>query len=95
MTLADARDLSLIWFILFGVIAAAIPGVAFYFSIKGLRALRKLSKPYFALARDYAQRVARATETGSRVAVKPIVFTAGVSARVSYTAKQVAKVLKV
>ncbi len=80
--LAAGRNLILCSGVLacFGV--ALLPGVLAFFSIKGLRILKRKSVPYFHLTRFYFYRVNRATQRASELVAKPIIVTASASERV-------------
>lgn len=73
LVLAPWRDLALILLILYAVIVVAVPGVALYFALKGIRALKRLIRPPLAQAQMWARRIQNGTvKATDSVAAVPI-----------------------
>ena len=63
------RDISLIWLISLTIVSVLPFAIAFFFAIKGMNALRRLTKKYVPVAQDKARLVATKTdEIGEKVA---------------------------
>lgn len=77
MTIASGRDLALIYFIIPSLIVAALPLVALYFSVRGLRLGRRRLMPYIHLAQYWAARIERLTRTASDRVAQPFITAAG------------------
>ncbi len=79
--IATFRNLILCGGILSCTAVALLPGVATFFGIRGLRALKRKSVPYLHLTRFYFYRVNRATTRVSEMVARPIIVTASATER--------------
>ena len=79
--LASGRNLILCGGVLACMAIALLPGAAAFFGIRGLRILKRKSIPYLHKTRFYFYRINRATARASQIVAKPIIVTAGASAR--------------
>ncbi len=89
MTLASGRDLALIYFIIPALIISAVPMVALFFAVKGLRIGRRRMMPYIHLAQFYASRVNRMTHRASNAVARPFIVASGIRRQVSNAASQI------
>ncbi|MBI5880063.1 MAG: hypothetical protein HZB53_20630 [Chloroflexi bacterium] len=88
MTIASARDLALIYFIIPSLIISAMPLIALYFAVRGLRIGRRRMMPYVHLAQFYASRIARLTHRTSERVAQPFVVAAGIGSQIENIAMQ-------
>jgi len=82
MGLAVWRDISLLWLILWSLIAVLPVAVLLFFAIRGMHRLRQLAKTYLPLAQEKASLVALKTEEISHRAVAPIIGVRAKTAQV-------------
>lgn len=94
MSLANGRDLALMYFILIALGVTLMPGVLLFLAVRGLRLLRRRMLPYVHLAQFYSRRIAWATDQGSRKIAGPFVAAAGVAAQVQYLGGRLMKIFK-
>ena len=85
LVLAPWRDLALILLIIYAVILVAVPGVAFYFALKGLRALKRWIRNPLLQAQVWALRIQQGTiKSTDAIAAVPIrMHVAGTRASVT------------
>lgn len=89
MTLASGRDLALIYFMIPAIIVSAMPLVALFFAVKGLRIGRRRMMPYIHLAQFWASRMSRMTHRASDAVARPFVVASGIGRQLSNVASQV------
>jgi hypothetical protein len=89
MTLADARNLALCYFIIVAIPAVLLPGIILFLLSKGISILKRRMLPYVHLTQFYSWRVAFYTDRASRTIVTPILFVGGGAERVRYYASQI------
>ncbi len=88
MSLADGRNVALMYFLVIAIGVTLGPGVAFFFAIKGLRIVRRKIVPYIRRIQSYVRRVERATDRASLVVAQPILLTSATSARLKFHLNQ-------
>jgi hypothetical protein len=89
MTIASGRDLALIYFMIPAIIVSALPLVALFFAVKGLRIGRRKMMPYIHLAQFYANRVSRMTHRASDAVARPFIVVSGIGRQVSNVTSQI------
>ncbi len=73
LILAPWRDLAIILLVIYMVVIVAVPGVGFYFALKGIRALKRFLRTPFLQARLWSTRIQDGTTKAmDRVAAVPI-----------------------
>ena len=82
MGLAVWRDVSLLWLTLLTLVAALPFAVLFFFAIRGMVELRKVTKKYLPLVQEKAKLVADTTEGASQKVAAPIIQMQAKSAQV-------------
>ncbi len=87
--LAPWRDLAIVWLGLLTILFVAVPGVVFYFGVRGIRAAKRWLRPKLLLAQVWAKRIQNgAARASARVAALPIALSSA-GARMSATARRV------
>jgi len=87
--LAPWRDLSIVWLGLLTMIFVAVPGVAFYYAVRGMRALNAWLRPQLLNAQMWAMHIQHGTaRVSNRIAAVPIALHS-TSARISTTTRGV------
>ena len=83
--LAPWRDLSIIWLVLLTMIFVAVPGVAFFFALRGVRYVNRWVRLPLLYAQLWALRIESGTKRGSEVIVEvPIrLYSRSAQARVT------------
>lgn len=83
MDLAPWRDLAIILLVIEAVVIVAVPGILFYFLLKGVRAVKRFVRTLLLQAQVWAMRIQKGTvQATDAVAEVPIrMVTAGVRAR--------------
>ncbi len=83
--LAPWRDLSIIWLALLAMIIIAVPGVALFFAVRGMRALNRWLRLPLLYAQLWALRIDQSAQRASNVIAEiPIrVHSRGVQARIT------------
>ncbi len=92
--LAPWRDLSLVWFIFWMFLFMLLPGVAFFFAVRGMRALNRWIRKPISKAQEGASRIRDVTNRASnRIADVPIAMYS-TSTRVSTTTRSLVNLLR-
>lgn len=83
--LAPWRDLSIIWLVLLTMIFVAVPGVAFFFALRGVRYVNRWVRLPLLYAQLWALRIESGTKRGSEAIVEvPIrLYSRSAQARVT------------
>jgi hypothetical protein len=83
--LAPWRDLSIVWLVLLTMIFVAVPGVAFFYALRGIRALNRWLRLPLLNAQLWALRIEYGTQRVSKsIAAVPIqLHSRGAQARVT------------
>lgn len=68
--LAPWRDLSIVWLVLLTMIIVAVPGVAFFYAVRGLRALNRWLRLPLLNAQLWALRIEQGTQRASDAIVE-------------------------
>jgi type IV secretory pathway TrbD component len=71
--LATGRDIALVILIIEAFVLALVPLAAFYFGIRGMRALRLKIDPQFPMVQGRLRRMAQTTRTASERIVRPFI----------------------
>jgi hypothetical protein len=87
--LAPWRDLSIVWFSLWLMVFAAIPGVIFFFAQKYLRQFNRWLKLPFLNAQVWALRIQYSTERASRKIADVAIGAQSQATRVSTTTRSI------
>lgn len=87
------RDLSIIILILPMMIFVLVPGAIFYFSIRGLRWVKRSIRTPLLITRVWALRIQHGTDRASRAAVALPIAIEGAEVRVRTTARGIAEFL--
>lgn len=85
--LAPWRDLSIVWFVLWMMLFAAIPGVVFFFLLKYLRRFKRWLKTPMMTAQVWALRIQYGTQRASEKIVDVPIRVYSTSARLRTTAR--------
>lgn len=85
------RDLSIIILIIPILIFVLVPGAIFYFSIRGVRWVKRSIRIPFLTARVWALRIQQGTDRASRAAVALPIAIEGFDARVRTTVRGIAE----
>jgi hypothetical protein len=72
MTLAQARDIAIVFLSIPAIIAFVFPLVALAFAVKGLHIARSKVRPVFPVVQDYFAKLTFGTHRVSRLAVSPM-----------------------
>lgn len=94
MSLADGRNLALMYFILIAIGAALGPGILLFFAIKGLRILKRKIVPYFHQIRFFFYRVGRTVDRASYMVAQPIIATASAVERMKFYLNRIANLFR-
>jgi len=73
VNLATGRDIALVTLIIEAFVLALVPLAAFYFGIRGMRALRLKLDPLFPMVQGRLRRMAQTTRTASERIVRPFI----------------------
>ena len=84
--LAPWRDLSIIWLVLLTMIFVAVPGVAFFFAVRGVRYVNRWLRLPLLTAQLWALRIESGTKRASDAIVEvPIrIYSKSAQARVTF-----------
>ncbi len=85
--LAPWRDLSIVWFVLWMMVFAAIPGVVFFLMVKYLRRFNRWLKTPLLNARVWALRIQYGTQRVSHDIADAVIRVQAESTRVSITTR--------
>lgn len=87
------RDVSLVILIIPVMIFVLVPGAIFYFSIRGVRWVKRTIRTPLLTARVWALRIQHGTDRASRATVALPIAVEGFDARVRATARGIAEFL--
>ncbi len=85
MDIAPWRDIAIILLVIEALVIVAVPGILFYFLLKGVRAVKRFVRTLLLQVQVWAMRIQKGTvQATDAVAEVPIrMVTAGVRARVT------------
>lgn len=94
MTLANWRDLSIIWLALLALIFSLVPAAISFLMVKGMLALNRKLREFFPKIYGYCRKADQITDQVSRKIVAPVIVAHEKSAQVRGSAYALAAIVK-